>query len=82
VACRCICFLVAGLDDLSFVLEDCSTPDPLGSIIDAAMPYSVPGSGIPKRPIMPPRAITIGNATGRSQIAGEPSCAPHIIANT
>ena len=26
---------------------------------------------------MPPNAITMGNVTGSSQIAGAPSCAPH-----
>ena len=40
---------------------------------DAAIPYSTPGIGTPKSPSIPPNAITIGNATGRSQIAGAPA---------
>ena len=39
---------------------------------DEAMPISVPGSGTPMRPSMPPRAMTMGKATGSSQIAGAP----------
>ena len=31
----------------------------------------------PMSPSMPPKAITIGNVTGSSQMAGAPSCAPH-----
>ena len=50
------------------------------------MPTSTPGSGTPMRPRKPPSAITMGNVTGRSQIAGAPSCAPQrptaIIAST
>ena len=46
-------------------------------IADAAMPNSTPGSGTPSKPSMPPIAMTIGNATGSTQIAGAPSCAPH-----
>src|SRR5262249_39682398 len=45
-------------------------------IADVAMPYSMPGNGTPISPSMPPTAITIGKATGSSQIAGLPSCAP------
>ena len=41
------------------------------------MPTSTPGSGTPSRPRNPPNAITSGNVTGSSQIAGAPSCAPH-----
>ena len=44
---------------------------------DVAMPYSMPGSGTPIRPSIPPTAMTIGKATGSNQIAGLPSCAPH-----
>ena len=46
-------------------------------IAERAIPYSIPGSGTPISPSIPPKAITMGNATGRTQIAGEPSCAPH-----
>ena len=42
-----------------------------------AMPISTPGSGMPSKPIIPPSAMTIGKVTGKSQIAGAPSCAPH-----
>ena len=45
-------------------------------IAEAAMPASTPGSGIPSKPRKPPSAMTIGNVTGSSQIAGAPSCAP------
>ena len=34
---------------------------------DKAIPYSIPGSGTPMRPSIPPIAISIGKATGRSQ---------------
>ena len=44
---------------------------------DAAIPYSIPGRGTPMNPSIPPIAITRGNATGNSQIAGGPNCAPH-----
>ena len=47
------------------------------TIADSAMPISTPGSGKPSRPISPPNAITSGNATGSTQIAGAPSTAPH-----
>ena len=43
---------------------------------DAAMPISTPGSGTPTSPSKPPKAMTSGNVTGSSQIAGAPSCAP------
>ena len=46
---------------------------------DRAMPISVPGSGMPRSPSTPPSAITIGNATGNTQIAGGPSCAPQVL---
>ena len=46
------------------------------------MPISTPGSGTPSRPSMPPNAITIGNVTGSSHIAGAPSCAPHSPTDT
>ena len=36
-----------------------------------------PGSGTPSTPARPPNAITTGNTTGRSQIAGCPRNAPH-----
>ena len=39
-------------------------------IAESAIPYSVPGSGTPISPSIPPNAITMGNATGKSQIAG------------
>ena len=40
-------------------------------------PDSTPGIGTPRNPSMPPIAMTSGNATGSTQIAGAPSCAPH-----
>ena len=40
------------------------------------MPISTPGSGTPSKPRNPPSAITSGNVTGSTQIAGAPSCAP------
>ncbi len=43
---------------------------------EAAIPYSMPGNGTPKSPSIPPVAMIIGNTTGKSQIAGAPSCAP------
>ena len=42
------------------------------TIAEIAMPTSTPGSGTPSRPISPPNAITSGNATGSTQIAGAP----------
>ena len=39
-------------------------------IAEAAIPTSTPGSGTPRSPSIPPSAITIGKATGRSQSAG------------
>ena len=44
---------------------------------DAAMPISTPGSGTPLMPSRPPNAITTGNTTGSSHIAGCPRNAPH-----
>jgi hypothetical protein len=44
---------------------------------DAAMPVSVAGTGTPSIPSTPPNAITSGNTTGSSQIAGGPRNAPH-----
>ena len=44
---------------------------------DAAIPYSMPGTGTPMSPSIPPNAMTSGNATGSTQMAGTPSCAPH-----
>ena len=44
---------------------------------ESATPASIPGSGTPISPSMPPNAMTIGNVTGRSHTAGAPSCAPH-----
>ena len=41
-----------------------------------AMPTSTPGNGTPISPRNPPNAITIGNVTGNSHMAGAPSCAP------
>ena len=42
-------------------------------IADKAIPSSMPGIGTPMRPSIPPRAMTIGKATGKSQMAGVPS---------
>ena len=36
------------------------------------MPISMPGSGTPRMPSTPPSAITSGNTTGRTTIAGAP----------
>ena len=44
---------------------------------ETAIPVSTPGRGIPTTPRAPPKAITSGNTTGRSQIAGAPRNAPH-----
>jgi hypothetical protein len=41
------------------------------------MPISTPGSGTPLMPSSPPNAITTGNTTGSSHIAGWPRNAPH-----
>jgi len=46
------------------------------SIAEAAIPISMPGKGTPSKPSIPPMAITMGNATGSTQMAGAPSCAP------
>ena len=51
-------------------------------IADSAMAPSVYGSGTPMSPSIPPNAITIGKVTGRAQIAGVPSCAPHSPTDT
>jgi hypothetical protein len=40
---------------------------------DSATPTSTPGSGMPRMPSTPPKAIMIGNVTGRSQMAGFPN---------
>src|SRR5262249_36825098 len=47
------------------------------AIADTAMPISTPGSGTPATPRAPANAITRGNTTGSSQIAGAPRNAPH-----
>ena len=44
---------------------------------EAAMPVSTAGTGTPRMPSAPPPAITSGNTTGSSQIAGAPRNAPH-----
>ena len=43
---------------------------------DMAMPTSTPGNGTPISPRKPPNAITIGNVTGRSQMAGARAAPP------
>src|SRR5262245_13393710 len=45
---------------------------------DRAIPISTPGMGTPMAPSTPPNAITRGNVTGSTQIAGAPSWAPHM----
>ena len=45
-------------------------------IAESAMPTSMPGSFTPRRPSVPPKAMTIGNVTGSSHMAGGPSWAP------
>ncbi len=45
---------------------------------DNAMPTSSPGKGMPIKPIIPPSAMTMGKVIGKTQMAGAPSCAPHI----
>src|SRR6266702_4353338 len=44
---------------------------------DAAIPVSTPASGMPRTPRAPAMAITSGNTTGSTQIAGAPRNAPH-----
>ena len=44
---------------------------------EIAMPVSTAGNGTPRIPSTPPAAITSGNTTGSSQIAGTPRNAPH-----
>ena len=47
------------------------------TMAEIAMPISTPGSGTPITPRAPPNAMTSGNTTGKTQIAGAPRKAPH-----
>ena len=51
------------------------TADP-NMIPERAMPISTPGNGTPSTPSAPPKAMTSGNTTGKTQMAGVPRNAP------